>query len=153
MKIGSLGFTLIEILVTLSIIGVLATLLVVAINPSRQFAKARDTERESDLILILSSVLQYSAEHSGALPDTDGNPDTSNFPTTATCIGTDVSCFNLASAGDDGEQIVPVYLAQMPKDPKTGTDGNTGYTIFVDSNGRLTASATGEITVNISVTR
>ncbi len=146
MKIKKLfnGFTLIELLVTISVLGILASVMIVAVNPAHQFAKARDAERETDLVGILSAVMQYSSEHSGALPDTDGNPDTSNFPTTATCIGTDVGCFDLANAGDVGEEIVPVYLYEFPMDPKTGTAGNTGYTIYVDENGHLIASATPE---------
>lgn len=147
------GFTLIEILLVMGILGILATTLVVAINPSHQFAKARDAERETDLIAILSVVTQYSAEHSGELPDTDGDPETSNFPTSATCIGTDVGCFNLAAAGESGDEIVPVYAVSMPADPKTGTAGNTGYTIYVDSNGHLHGSATPEATDQISVSR
>jgi prepilin-type N-terminal cleavage/methylation domain-containing protein len=153
-KIFSSGFTLIELLIVMAIIGVLASTLVVAVNPGRQLAKARDTRRETDLYAILSAVYQYSSEHSGSLPDTDGDPDTSNFPTTATCIGTDAGCFDLAGAGDEGDTIVAIYLAQMPFDPKTGTPpGNTGYTIHVDANNRLTASATGEVTTTISLTR
>lgn len=148
------GFTLIEILVVIAIIGVLSTVLVVSVNPARQLARARDSQRETDLIAILSSILQYSSEHSGELPDTDGNPATSNFPTAATCIGTDVGCFNLAGAGEVGEEMVPVYMVSMPYDPKTGTPpGDTGYTVYVDVNGRLHAAATGEINTPITVDR
>ena len=153
MKKTTCGFTLVELLVVLAILGILATTLIVAVNPARQFAKARDTQRESDLYGILSAVYQYSSEHSGAWPDTDGNPETSNFPTSETCMGTGGGCFNLAGAGDSGDTIVPVYLAVLPKDPKTGDDGNTQYTIFVDANNRLVASATGETTPTISITR
>ena len=147
------GFTLIELLIVVAILGILTTILVVSVNPGRQLAKARDTERQTDLVGILSAILQYASEHSGDLPDTDGNPSSNNFPSSATCIGTDVSCFDLAGAGDTGETIVSVYMAEMPQDPKTGTDGNTGYTIFVDTNGRLTAEATGEIENPITVKR
>lgn len=147
------GFTLIELLIVIAILGILTTILVVSVNPGRQFAKAHDTERETDLVGILSAILQYSSEHSGDFPDTDGNPATSNFPTSATCIGSNVGCFNLAGAGETGETIIPVYMADMPQDPKTGTAGNTGYTIFVDANGRLTAGATGEIKNPITVRR
>lgn len=143
------GLTLIELLVVLAIIGVMFSAIVIAINPAHQLAKARDTQRETDLFAILAAVYRYSADHSGDLPDTDGDPLTSNFPTTPTCIGTDLSCFDLAGAGDAGEEIVPVYMPNMPKDPRPvnpgeGTDANTGYLIFVDSNDRLIASASGE---------
>lgn len=42
-KGGKKGFTLIEILLVMGIIGLLATVVLVAINPARQFAQARDT--------------------------------------------------------------------------------------------------------------
>jgi prepilin-type N-terminal cleavage/methylation domain-containing protein len=143
------GFTLMELLIVIAIIGILSTVLVVSINPAHQLAKARDVERETDVISILSAIQQYASEHSGDLPDTDGDSATSNFPTSLTCIGTDMGCFNLAGAGESGETIVPEYMAEIPKDPKAlisgeGTDGNTGYKIMVDTNGRLTASASGE---------
>lgn len=149
---NSNGFTLIEILLVMGMLGILMTVLIVAINPARQLAKARDADRKAALIGILSAVLQYSAEHSGALPDTDGDPATSNFPTSLTCIGTGGGCFDLGGAGDTGEEIVPVYMPSIPEDPKDGTSSDTLYLIMVDTNGRLTASASGE-TEEISILR
>lgn len=147
------GFTLIEILIVLALIGVLTTTLVVAINPAHQFATARDTQRETDLYSIISAVYQYSSEHSGELPDTDGDPDTNNFPTTSTCIGTDLGCFNLAAAGGEDEEIVPVYMPSMPMDPSEGTPENSLYLIHVDENDRLVASASAETKDPIVITR
>ena len=147
------GFTLIELLIVVAILGILSTVLIVSVNPGRQLGKARDSQRQTDLVAILSAILQYSSEHSGDLPDTDGDPDTSNFPTSSTCIGTDAGCFNLAGAGETGDTIVPVYMAEMPMDPLTGTAGDSGYFIYVDVNGRLHASATGEIDDPITIAR
>ena len=153
------GFTLIELLIVVAILGILMTTLVVAVNPTRQLAKARDAQRQADLVGILSALLQYSSEHSGDMPDTDGNPATNNFPTSATCIGTDLSCFDLAGAGETGDELVPVYLAEMPKDPRIvgtgveGTDANTGYTIYIDANNRLHATAVGEIENPITINK
>jgi prepilin-type N-terminal cleavage/methylation domain-containing protein len=146
------GFTLFELLIVIAIIGILATITVSALNPTRQLAKAHDTERRADLFSILSAVYQYASEHSGELPDTDGDPETSNFPTAPTCIGNQAPCFDLASAGAD-DTIIPDYMAQMLFDPKTGDEANTEYLIHVDENGRLVASATGETTDTITVTR
>jgi prepilin-type N-terminal cleavage/methylation domain-containing protein len=156
---SGVGFTLIELLVVIAILGILTTTLVVSVNPARQLSKARDSQRKSDLVGIMSAILQYSSEHSGDFPDTDGDPLTSDFPTSATCIGSDVGCFDLAGAGEVGDEIVPVYMVDMPKDPKIvgtgvkGTNGNTGYTIYVDANNRLHATAVGEIENPITVDR
>jgi prepilin-type N-terminal cleavage/methylation domain-containing protein len=145
------GYTLIEMLIVVAIIGILASVVMVVINPGRQLAKARDVQRESDLFAILAAVYQYSTENSGELPDTDDDPETSNFPTSQTCIGTDATCFDLASAGED-DTIVPVFMPQIPVDPKTGNGADTGYFIWVDENDRLQATASGE-TRMVSETR
>jgi len=41
------GFTLIELLIVMAVVGVLAGVVLVAINPSEQLARARDTQRKS----------------------------------------------------------------------------------------------------------
>lgn len=151
----SKGFTLIELLVVIGVIGILAAIVLVAVNPGRQFALARDTQRRSDLYSITNAIYQFAAEHDGNLPDTDGDDVTSNFPTSATCIGDTAPCFNLAVATNEAgtEIIVPTYIADLPADPSTGTSANTQYLINVNPDGRVVASASGELTGAITVTR
>jgi len=153
------GFTLIELLVVIGIIGILAAVVLVAVNPGRQFAQARDTQRRSDLLQLTNAIYQFAAENSGNLPDTDVDPLVNSFPTTPTCIGTGGSCFDLGAAGvaedtPTGTPIVPTYIAAVPEDPSVGITADSGYTVYLDATtGRIIASASGELAGIITVER
>jgi len=62
------GFTLIELLVVIGVLTVLLAIVLVAINPTRQFQQANDTQRRSDVNAILNAIHQYAADNKGALP-------------------------------------------------------------------------------------
>lgn len=142
------GFSLIELLVVIGIIAILAAVVIIAINPARQFAQARDTQRWSNVNAILNAVGQNMADNKGVFTCAGGA-----LPTTATAM---------ASTGgyDIAACIIPTYISTLPVDPSTGsyTDNSTyatGYTIVYDSTTRrVTVSApSAEIQSPISVTR
>jgi type IV pilus assembly protein PilA len=145
------GFTLIEILIVIGIIAVLATVVLVAVNPARQFKLARDAQRTSNVNAILNAIAQNVAEHKGIFTCSG---TAIAIPSVATVVSSDSGGFDIASC------VVPDYISSLPFDPTVTnaryismSDYHTGYVVYQDSDGRITASSTGEITPSISVTR
>lgn len=141
------GFTLIEILIVMGVLLTLFSIITIVIDPAKQFGKANNTKRRSDIAVILNAVGAYTADNKGALP--------AGIATTAATITDSVGGANICAL------IVPKFIPALPPDPSlkipditTCTSYNTGYTILKDANNRVTVAApsqeNGEI---ISITR
>lgn len=146
------GFTLIEVLIVLAIIAILATIVMVSLNPTKQFKFARDSQRTSHLISILNSIGQNIIDHEGLLY-CNNTPTT--IPTnTKTAINSNGG-FNIADC------LVPEYLQTLPFDPsKTGahytstSSFDTKYSIDQDQYGRINLYADSEAsTTTIKISR
>ena len=145
------GFTLIELLVVIGIIAILAGVVIIAINPARQFAQARDTQRTSNVRAILDAIGQRMADNRGVfeLGCAAGAIPTAS-PATISNTGYDIApC------------LTPTYIPVLPFDPSAAgaywsstAAYNTMYTVQKDAvTGRVTVTAVGEITNPISITR
>jgi type IV pilus assembly protein PilA len=159
------GFTLLEILLVIAAIGILAAIVLVAINPNRQLAQARNAQRRSDVQTILNAVYQKIIDEGAsgstatltAIPTVAGEINRNNTTGTTDCAGTPVNMSSVAL--DAGADVVPTYIASIPQDPsEPGTSNCSGYSIIKDANNRITINALNVeaisgVTTPIQVTR
>jgi prepilin-type N-terminal cleavage/methylation domain-containing protein len=142
------GFTLIEVLIVIGIIAILAAVVLVAINPSRQFAQARNSQRVSNVNALINAIGQNISDNKGLFVCSAGT-----VPTTATI---------LKSTGgyDIRTCLVPNYLPEIPADPAAGsitspTNYDTGYTVSQDATTKrfTVAAPAAELAEIITVVR
>jgi prepilin-type N-terminal cleavage/methylation domain-containing protein len=104
-KRANKGFTLLEILLVIAAIGILAAIVLVAINPNRQIEAARQAKRRSDINTITKAIQQYSIDNNGQYP--------AEIETGAKAIcqigNTPTGCIDLSTF------LVPDYLAAIPE--------------------------------------
>jgi prepilin-type N-terminal cleavage/methylation domain-containing protein len=151
------GFTLIELLIVIALIAVLAGAIIIALNPARQFALARNSERWSHVSSLNDLIQQNVAENRGSF--TCGGVVTT-IPTTSTLLASADNGtgghFNICNC------LVPTYTNSLPYDPNAAGAGytdctsfNTEYFIVRDAaTSRITVSSThAELGATISATR
>ncbi len=139
------GFTLIEILVVIGLIALLAAVVIIAINPARQFAQGRNSQRVSNVNAILNAIGQRIADNKGLFRASDDLVCVVNLPTATSTTQI------ISSTGVDLRPcIAPTYISELPVDPVDGkacadaacsAGYNTEYTVLQDANGRVTVCA------------
>jgi type IV pilus assembly protein PilA len=147
------GFTLIELLIVIGVIAVLAGVVIVAINPARQFALARNARRWSNLKGILGGIGERTAFNKGVF---ETGCAAGAIPTTTKKMAVGSGNYDIAPC------LVPDYMNTMFFDPSApgahytnNTDYDTGYNIVRDeTTGRVTVSApSAELGEVISLTQ
>lgn len=128
------GFTIVELLIVIVVVGVLAAISIVAYN--NVAAKARDSQRAQDIKTISKALEMYYLDH-GAYPPGSG----STLVNTSWSTSADNSWQSL-------EDYLSPYISNLPVDPiNTGSgifDGSAyGYGYFSNSSSLMYCGASG----------
>jgi len=129
MKINEKGFSLIEIIIVIAILGFLASVTIISFKPQEIFANGRNSKRLSDVHAINTAISQWMSREAS----NDGDPYTT--------LGINQEGIQAITPQDgsiDGEGIPatslsalsgPAYLPTIPNDP----DGTSNYIVGINN--------------------
>lgn len=109
------GFTLIELLVVIAIIGVLAAVVLLAINPAEMLRRGRDSTRMNDMVTLRKAIDGVFAQGG-------------SWTATAGCVTAACASGTGTARAVDGTGYIPMvlneYLSTLPADPRQGQTGS-----------------------------
>jgi prepilin-type N-terminal cleavage/methylation domain-containing protein len=128
------GFTLLEVLLVMTLVSILLVIGLRSINIDKQFGDVNNAQRKSDVLTIYTAINQYRDDNAG------------NVPTGITDEVKQIcqpNCSMSANKVDISTALEPyITFEKIPIDPKQQGLDITGYSVFVDNvSGRVIVSA------------
>lgn len=151
LSLRKLGFTMIELLIVIAVLGILAVAVLAAINPIEQINRGRDTGSRSDAEQLLSAIDRYYAAQ-GNYPWQVESTDTEEMPWTdvsdvVDTADTPVPILTKLSTGGTSEikESFVNRLSATGYNPlyiyNAGSQGDSTYICFKPDSGSFTEEA------------
>ncbi|MEI6221573.1 MAG: type II secretion system protein [bacterium] len=143
------GFTMIELIVVMTVITILFAVLFAAMRPFLRFTQARDGQRWGEIHALLNAVLFYRVDNGGNYPP--GVTTKWQVLGTASagcdfCGSLTASCLNLQGI------LTKRYLPAIPYDPLYGSSSISYYAVRATEEGLVEVRAcASEIIENIDI--
>mgnify|MGYP000196188018 FL=1 len=156
------GFALIELLVVLSIIGVLSGMVLVSVSEAKE--KARDVKRVQQIQEIDKAILLYKSDHGGDVPLLPGSGPSGRNCSYTEDLGANQEGYCVAVAGEiNGSYgdaswaafkaaIAPYMGGQVPEDPCPTCGDGLGY-IYIAPAAIPSATSDGDYQIYANLER
>lgn len=134
------GFTLLEILLVITLIGILMSIALVAINPNRQLAQARNIGRNVDINNINNALELYKIKNRGVLISKVTGQYQEICDTGTKSLEDSLPSNDYCTGRLDLRDLVPTYITSIPRDNPAST-GSTGYEVAKDNKNQISIRA------------
>ncbi|HCI05252.1 TPA: hypothetical protein DEX28_00720 [Patescibacteria group bacterium] len=135
------GFTLLELLIVITVLAILSVVLIFVLNPTEILAKSRDTQRISDLSTLKTAIAIYMSTVSG--PQLDGTSGTVNDKCDGGTAANEELWLSINTTAGGGESVTDAT-------PPTGwTQAATSWEQNASTTGATLVDGTGWIPVNL----
>jgi len=123
MKTKTRGFTLMEVIIVVAIIAILASAVLIALNPAKNLRDARNATRWSQMNAIANGIYSYIIANQGVYPTCmfdEELEDPIENPYGRILYDEDSEdSWDLISITDCTDQLSPTYLPSTPREPQS----------------------------------
>jgi|GEM_PF-1986043 prepilin-type N-terminal cleavage/methylation domain-containing protein len=135
------GFTILEIMLVITLMGILIGISIVLLRPNERVAATRNIVRKTDISNIYKALEYYKVKNKGIVLNTI----TTNYQEicdTGTLSSTDaLPNANYCNGKLDLRVLVPTYIKSIPKDSQATDTASTGYELAKTSTNQVSIMA------------